>query len=65
MTQVTSRTTFQEAGQIMQQYASKQRFELCSDFRSRLSYNDPPSLSSCCDFDHNFYTNVLKNLVDV
>ena len=66
MTQVTSNTTIQVAGQIMQQYASKQRFELCSDFRSRLSYNDPPSLYfSCCDFDHNFYTNVLKNLVDV
>ena len=42
MTQVTSNTTIQVAGQIMQQYASKQRFELCSDFRSRLSYNDPP-----------------------
>ena len=35
MTQVTSNTTIQVAGQIMQQYASKQRFELCSDFRSR------------------------------
>ena len=45
MTQVTSNTTIQVAGQIMQQYASKQRFELCSDFRSRLSYNDPPPLS--------------------
>ena len=42
MTQVTCSTRIQVAGQIMQQYASKQRFELCSDFRSRLSYNDPP-----------------------